>query len=93
MDRVIGGITGLVAFAATAAASLSAGASFGTSVWRACAALFVGYVIGRWVFGSLGLSTAKEAAGTVPPPAPPAAPGEGKPTASTPPSGPPSKTE
>ena len=93
MDRVIGGITGLAAFAATAAASLSTGASFGTSVWRACAALFIGYGIGRVVFGSLGLSTAREAAGTVPPPAPPAAPGEGKSPASTPPAGPPSKTE
>jgi hypothetical protein len=76
MERVVGGIVGLLAFAATAAASLSTDASFGTSVWRACAALFVGYVIGRMLFGSLGLSTAKEAAGTVPPPAPPKAPGE-----------------
>lgn len=78
MERVIGGITGLVAFAATAAASLSTGAAFGTAVWRACAALFLGYWIGRLIFGSLGRSTAKEAAGTVPPPAPPAAPGETK---------------
>ena len=76
MGRVTGGITGLAAFAATAAASLSRDASFGTSVWRACAALLVGYVVGRMLFGSLGLSAAKEAAGTVPAPAPPAAPGE-----------------
>lgn len=75
MERSIGGITGLVAFAATAAAGLSTGASFGTSVGRACAALFVGYGIGRWVFGGLGRSTAKEAAGIVPPPAPSKVPG------------------
>lgn len=92
MDRIVGGVLGLIAFAATAAGSLSAGAAFDTAVWRSCAALLLGYGIGRWVFGSLGLSTATEAAGNVPAPSPSAVPGEGKPAASTPPAGPPSKT-
>lgn len=78
MERAVGGILGLLAFAATAAASLSKGAAFGTAAWRACAALLAGYWIGRLIFGSLGRATAKEAAGTVPPPAPP------KPQAETP---------
>ena len=74
LERLSGGLVGLIAFTATASASLAAGAEFGTSAWRACAALVAGYWIGRWVFGSLGRSTARDAAGTVPPPAPPAGP-------------------
>jgi hypothetical protein len=74
LESLVGGIVGLCAFAATASASLAAGADFGTSARRACAALLGGYVIGRWVFGSLGRSTARDAAGTFPPPAPPAGP-------------------
>ena len=93
MERLIGGILGLIAFAAAALASLSSGASFGTGAWRSCVALVLGYWIGKLVFGSLGVSTVKEAAGTVPPSAPAAVPGEGKPAASTPPPGSSSKTE
>ena len=90
MERLIGGILGLIAFAATAGVSLSKGASLGSAVWRSCVALLLGYWIGRLVFGSLGESTVKEAAGKVPPSAPAAAPGEGKPAAA-PPAGPPTK--
>lgn len=92
MERVIGGVLGLIAFAATAVASLSRGAGLSTAVWRSCVALLLGYWIGRLVFGSLGMSTVKEVVGSVPPPAPTAAPGEGKPAAAPPP-GSPSKTQ
>jgi hypothetical protein len=86
MERLIGGVLGLLAFAAAALGSLSSGASFGIAAGRACAALVLGYWIGKLVFGSLGASTVREAAGPVPPPLSSTAPVEGKPAAPVAPS-------
>jgi len=84
MDRVIGGVLGLVAFAAVAGLSVAKGLPFPQAALRAFVAMFLGYWVGRVVFGPAGLAIVKEAAGPVPPrpEPPPAAPA--KPEASDP---------
>jgi hypothetical protein len=91
MEKVIGGILGLAAFAAVLAAGLSKGSSFGPAALRAALALVLGYAVGRWLFGPAGLAIVKEAAGPVPPPAPPAGNVESKPAGAAPGQAPPSK--
>jgi hypothetical protein len=82
MDRVIGGVLGLAAFAAVVALGLSKGISFGGCVVRGIVALALGYLVGRLIFGLPGLSIVREAAGSVPPPPP--APGDSKPAGAPP---------
>src|SRR5262245_56979389 len=87
MDRVIGGVLGLAAFAGMAALSLAKGLPFSQAALRSFVAMVLGYWVGRVVFGPAGLAVVKEAAGPVPPGAePPAAPaaGEAKPGPSDP---------
>lgn len=82
MDRVIGGVLGLAAFAAVVALGLSKGLPFAGCVVRGIVALALGYLVGRLIFGLPGLSIVKEAAGPVPPPPP--APGDSKPAGASP---------
>ena len=80
MDRVIGGVLGLSAFIAVIVLSILRGIPFRDCLVRAAVACAVGYLVGWMVFGKLGLSIAKEAAGKAPAPSPmPAAPAEQKP--------------
>ena len=76
MDRIIGGVLGLAAFAAVVALSLAKGVSFSGCAVRGVVALVLGYLVGRLIFGLPGLSIVREAAGPVPPPPP--APGDSK---------------
>ncbi len=77
MERVVGGILGLAAFAAVAVAGLVRGLGFAEFAWRALAAMLLGYLAGRWLVGPAGRAVAREAAGGPPSPGPP--PGEGPP--------------
>ena len=77
MDRIIGGVSGLAAFAAVIAVGLSKGLPFTVAVARALLAMVLGYLVGRLIFGWPGLSIAREAAGSVPSLAP--VPGDSKP--------------
>ena len=86
MDRIIGGVFGLAAFAAAVAIGLSKGVSFAGCAVRGVVALVLGYLVGRLIFGLPGLSIVREAAGAVPPPP---APGDSKPATSTPDEAPP----
>ena len=88
MDRVIGGVFGLAAFAAVLALGLSKGLSFAGCVVRAVVALALGYLVGRLIFGLPGQSIVMEAAGKIPPPP---APGDSKPGGTSPEATPPSK--
>ena len=76
MDRVIGGVFGLAAFAAVVAHGLSKGHSFAGCAVRGVVALVLGYLVGRLIFGLPGLSIVREAAGQVP--SQPPAPGDSK---------------
>ena len=87
MDRIIGGVLGLAAFAAVVAHGLSKGLSFAGCAVRAVVALALGYLVGRLIFGLPGLSIVREAAGPVPPPLP--APGDSKPEGASPEKAPP----
>ena len=87
MDRVIGGVFGLAAFATVLALGLSKGLSFAGCTVRAVVAMGLGYLVGRLIFGLPGLSIVREAAGQIPPPTP--APGDSKPAASAPDQAPP----
>jgi hypothetical protein len=87
MDRIIGGVLGLAAFAAVVALSLAKGISFSGCVVRGVVALVLGYLVGRLIFGLPGLSIVREAAGPVPPPPP--APGDSKPEGASPEKAPP----
>ncbi len=89
MDRIIGGVLGLAAFAAVVALSLAKGISFSGCVVRGVIALVLGYLVGRLIFGLPGLSIVREAAGPVPPPPP--APGDSKPEGASPKAPPASK--
>lgn len=89
MEKVIGGVMGLAAFAAVVGVSLVKGVSFGDCILRAVLALGLGYLVGWLIFGRVGLAIAKEAAGQVE--APPEAAPEAKPAASAP-QAPPSKS-
>jgi len=86
MDRVIGGVFGLAAFAAVLALGLSKGLSFAGCVVRAVVAMGLGYLVGRLIFGLPGLSIVREAAGNVPPAT---APGDSKPAGTAPGQAPP----
>ena len=70
LDRIIGIVLGLAAFGATAAAGLAKGLPFGACAARALVALVLGFLVGWLVFGKIGLSVVKEAAGPEAPPAP-----------------------
>jgi len=83
MDRVIGGVLGLCAGIAIVALSVAKGIPVRDVLWRAAVAVFLGYWIGRLIFGPVGLAVAKEAAGTVPP-EPPAAAGNPPPAPDAP---------
>jgi hypothetical protein len=87
MDRIIGGVLGLAAFAAVVALSLAKGISFSGCAVRGVVALVLGYLVGRLIFGLPGLSIVREAAGPVPPPPP--APGDSKPEGASPEKAPP----
>ena len=87
MDRIIGGVLGLAAFAAVVAISLAKGVSFSGCAVRGVIALVLGYLVGRLIFGLPGLSIVREAAGPVPPPPP--APGDSKPEGASPEKAPP----
>jgi hypothetical protein len=87
MDRIIGGVLGLAAFAAVVVLSLAKGVSFSGCAVRGVVALVLGYLVGRLIFGLPGLSIVREAAGQVPPPAP--APGDSKPAGAAPGQAPP----
>jgi len=87
MDRIIGGVLGLAAFAAVVALSLAKGISFSGCAVRGVIALVLGYLVGRLIFGLPGLSIVREAAGPVPPPPP--APGDSKPEGASPEKAPP----
>jgi len=87
MDRIIGGVFGLAAFAAALALGLSKGVSFAGCVVRGVVAMALGYLVGRLIFGWPGLSIVREAAGTVPPTPP--APGDSKPVGAAPGGAPP----
>ena len=87
MDRIIGGVLGLSAFAAVVALSLAKGISFSGCAVRGVVALVLGYLVGRLIFGLPGLSIVREAAGPVPPPPP--APGDSKPEGASPEKAPP----
>jgi len=86
MDRIIGGVLGLCAGIAVVALSVTKGVPVRDCLWRAAVAVLFGYWIGKLIFGPVGLSVAKEAAGTVPPEPPP--PAEPKPAAPGAPPGP-----
>jgi hypothetical protein len=88
MDRIIGGVLGLCAGIAVVALSVMKGIPARDCFWRAAVAVLLGYWIGRLVFGPLGLSVAREAAGPVPPETPPP---PGKPPAQGAPQGPKTK--
>ena len=87
MDRIIGGVFGLAAFAAVLALGVSKGISFTGCVVRAVVAMALGYLVGRLIFGLPGLSIVREAAGQVPPTPP--APGDTKPPGTAPAQAPP----
>ena len=87
MDRIIGGVLGLAAFAAVVALSLAKGVSFSGCAVRGVIALVLGYLVGRLIFGLPGLSIVREAAGQVPPTPP--APGDSKPPGTAPGQAPP----
>ena len=87
MDRIIGGVLGLAAFAAVVALSLAKGISFSGCAVRGVIALVLGYLVGRLIFGLPGLSIVREAAGSVPPQPP--APGDSKPEGASPEKAPP----
>lgn len=70
MDRVIGGVLGLAAFTAVVVLSLMHGLALKDCVLRAFLALVLGYLVGRLIFGKVGLSIAKEAAGRAEQPKP-----------------------
>lgn len=76
LDRIIGVALGVAAFGVTAATGLAKGLPFGDCAVRALAALVLGFLAGWLVFGKVGLSVAREAAGTEAPaaPKPPGAP-------------------
>ena len=83
VERLIGGALGLVAFAAIVTVSALKGVPFEDTVYRALAGLAVGVLVGWWLFGPLGLSIAREAAGpepTVPAPKEPEEKTEGEPS-------------
>ena len=88
MDRIIGAVLGLAAFAAVVALGLAKGLSFAGCAGRGVVALILGYLVGRLIFGLPGLSIVKEAAGSIPPEPP--APGDSKPAAAAPGQEPPS---
>ena len=88
MDRIIGGVLGLSAFAAVMVLGLQKGVSFGGCVVRGVVALVLGYLVGRLIFGLPGQSIVMEAAGKIPPPP---APGDSKPGGTSPEATPPSK--
>jgi len=71
MDRVIGGVLGLCAGIAVVALSVAKAIPPSQFLWRAAVAVLLGYWIGKLIFGPLGLSVAREAAGPVPPETPP----------------------
>ena len=89
MDRIIGGVLGLCAGIAVVALSAAKGIPARDCLWRAAVAVLLGYWIGRLIFGPVGLSVVKEAAGPVPPEPPAAA--ESKPQAPGAPAGPKTK--
>ena len=68
MDRVIGGILGLAAGIAVVAIGLVKGLPLEGVWWRALLAVFVGYLIGRLIFGKAGEAVMKEAAAPEPTP-------------------------
>jgi hypothetical protein len=70
LDRIVGIVLGLAAFGATAATGLARGLPFGACAARALAALVLGFLAGWLVFGKIGLSAVKEAAGPEAPAAP-----------------------
>jgi hypothetical protein len=65
MDRVIGGVLGLCAGIAVVALGVAKGIPARDCLWRAAVAVLFGYLLGRWIFGPIGLLVVKEAA--VPP--------------------------
>jgi hypothetical protein len=67
MDRVIGGVLGLAAFATVTAVSVAKGLPFSQAALRAFLAMLLGYWVGRVLFGPAGLAVVKEAAGPAPP--------------------------
>jgi hypothetical protein len=74
VDRAVGGVLGLAGGLAVLLSSLAKSGSLADALWRAAAAVFLGYWIGRLVVGPLGLSIGRDAAGKVPaaePPKPP----------------------
>lgn len=83
MDRIIGGVLGLCAGIAVVALSVAKGIPVRDSLWRAAVALFFGYLLGRFVFGPIGLSVVKEASSSTPP-APPAGGGQPSPAPGAP---------
>jgi hypothetical protein len=74
MERAVGGILGLAAFAAVAIAGVSRGVAFGDCAWRALVAMVLGYLAGRWLVGPAGRVVAREAAGGPPSAGPPPGP-------------------
>ena len=76
VERLIGGALGLVAFAAIVTVSALKGVPFAETVFRALAGLGVGVLVGWWLFGPLGLSIARDAAGPAPTEPAPEKPGK-----------------
>ncbi len=62
MDRVIGGILGLLAFVAVIVAGVISGLTVAETIVRAGLAGVVGFVVGWLLFGKVGMDLATEAA-------------------------------
>ena len=65
MDRVIGGILGLMAFVAVVLAGSITGLPVGETIVRGTLAGVVGFFVGWLLFGKVGMDLAKEAAGPI----------------------------
>ncbi len=65
MDRVIGGVLGLMAFVAVILAGSISGLSVAETIVRGSLAGVVGFFVGWLLFGKVGMDLAKEAAGPI----------------------------
>ncbi len=63
MDKLIGGVLGLMAFVAVVLAGVISGLAVADTIVRAAIAGIVGFFVGWLLFGKVGMDLAKETAG------------------------------